>query len=259
MISVDFTSFDKSVPAALDALHAADALARQKAILIKPNLINDSPPPVTTPAACCEALVRYVRACSNASIAIGEGCGTPALETDDVFDRLGYRDLAKRLGVKLVDLNKAPLSRRTDPSCSVFPEMYLPDMALSHYLISVPVLKAHSLADITGTLKNMIGLAPPKHYSGRHGVWRKAAFHGRMQQSIVEINRYRTPDLTLMDASVGLADYHLGGPECEPPVRKLLAGFDPLELDRAAAELLGLDWRRIGHLAGAEAQEPGVQ
>ncbi len=69
-----------------------------------------------------------------------------------------------------------------------------------------------------------------------------------MHQSILDLNKYRTPDLTLLDASTGMAEYHLGGPQCEPPVNKILAGFNPVEVDRKAAELLGLDWKTIPHL-----------
>jgi len=110
------------------------------------------------------------------------------------------------------------------------------------------VLKAHSLSDITGALKNMIGFAPPKHYSGRFGSWKKAVFHQDVHNAITELNLYRTPDLAVMDASVGLADFHLGGPTCKPPVERIIAGVDPLQVDRAAAGFLNLDWRTIGHL-----------
>ena len=245
---IEFVSYPESVPEALDAVGAGEVLKEQAAILIKPNLVNASPFPITTPAACVEALIRYVRSCSDAAILIGEGCGDAHLETSEVFDRLGYRELARRQAVELVDLNHAPLVKLENRDCPVFREMYLPEIALTHYLISVPVLKAHSLSEMTGSLKNMIGLAPPKHYSGRFGSWKKAVFHGRMHQSIIDLNRYRTPELSLVDATVGMADYHLGGAHCDPPLNQLLAGFDPVEVDRRGAELLGLDWRRIGHL-----------
>ena len=81
------------------------------------------------------------------------------------------------------------------------------------------------------------------------GIWRKAVFHENMHQSIKDLNKYRTPDFTLVDASVGLADYHLGGATCNPPVNKLVAGADALAVDRECAGLLGLDWRSIEHLA----------
>jgi uncharacterized protein (DUF362 family) len=247
-VKIDFTSYDESVPAALDALGAAERLAAQKAVLVKPNLINTSPPPITTPAACCEAVIAYVRRHSEATIVIGEGCGDPGCTTSEVFDELGYTRMAKRLDVELVDLNVAPTEELSDRSCTVFPTFRTPSVALSHFLISVPVLKAHSLADITGAMKNLIGLAPPEHYQ-RGGHWKKSAFHARMHESIVELNRYRSPDLSVMDATVGMAEYHLGGATCDPPVNAILAGWDAREVDRAAAGLLGLDWRRVRHLA----------
>lgn len=247
---LDFRSFAESVPAALDAVGAAPALAEQERILIKPNLVNASPPPVTTPVECVEAIASYVREhAPQTEIVVGEGCGEACLDTDEIFKRLGYVEMAKRTGVELLDLNYAPLVHLQRPDCPVFPEMYLPQIAMESFLISVPTLKAHSLATITGSLKNMMGLCPPKHY-GHGGSYKKAAFHASMQQSVMDLNRYRLPDLTLMDASVGLAEYHLGGPECDPHVRKLIAGFDPYAVDRAAAELLGLDWRGIRHLTG---------
>ena len=48
---------------------------------------------------------------------------------------------------------------------------------------------------------------------------------------------------------MGLAEFHLGGRHCSPPVKKIIAGFSPLEVDRQAAKLLGLDWKKIPHLA----------
>lgn len=250
---IDFQSYEKSVAEALDELDAHEQIGTKSGVLIKPNLINDSPPPITTSAACCEEIVNYVQNCCDADIVIAEGCGDSVLETDEVFAVLGYRALADKYGIRLLDLNHAPLTRVQRSNCPVFPEMALPEIAFTHYIISVPVLKAHSLAVITGSLKNMMGFAPPEHYSGRYGQWKKAAFHGRMQQSIIDLNRYIVPDLTVMDASVGMAHYHLGGLHCDPPVAKIVAGYNPWEVDREAAGLLGLDWRAIEHIrAGFE-------
>ncbi|MEZ4602968.1 MAG: DUF362 domain-containing protein [Desulfobacterales bacterium] len=89
-------------------------------------------------------------------------------------------------------------------------------------------------------------------------MWNKAEFHRDIHQAIVDLNRYRKADLTLMDASVGMPDYHLGGRNCEPPVNQLVAGFDPLAVDRKAAELLGRDWRTIPHLTASFEDAPGL-
>jgi uncharacterized protein (DUF362 family) len=246
---ISFVDFATSIPAALDEIGAAEVLAGQKRILVKPNLVNASAPPITTPVECTAAIIEYCRAHSSAEIVIGEGCGEKCMDTPEIFERLGYVELAEAYGVELVDLNDAPTLTTVRPGCPVFPRMHLPEIVHESFVISAPVLKAHSLAVITGSLKNMVGVCPPEHYSGGGGSWKKAVFHTQMQQSIIDMCRHRLPDLSVMDATVGMAEYHLGGAHCDPPVQKILAGFDALAMDRRAAELLGRDWRAIGHLA----------
>lgn len=249
-IVVEFETYDESVAKALDGIHARDILARQTAVLIKPNLVNASPHPVTTPPECCGAVIKYIRSCSTAKMVIAEGCGDSSKLTTEIFERLGYNELAERHGIPLIDLNVSPLRRLENKACPFLPEIYLPEIAFSHFIISVPVLKAHSFSKITGTLKNMMGFAPPSYYSGRYGTWKKSVFHQDMHQAIVDLNTYRCPDLTVMDATIGLADFHLGGRTCDPPVNKIVAGPDPVAVDRTAAKLLGIDWEKIPHLAG---------
>lgn len=252
VVSVRFRSFEQSVSQALDELGAREFLAGQgagqRAVLLKPNLVTASPHPVTTHPDMIEAVVLYVRSCGIEDIIIAEGTGEADKDTAEVFALLGYDRLSRRLSVPLMDLNEAELVLRENPACPVFPRMHLPLVAFERLIVSLPVLKAHSLAGITGTLKNMMGLAPPKFYSGRYGSWKKALFHGRMQQSIRDLNRYVLPQLTIMDASMGLADFHLGGRICDPPVGKILAAFDAHALDREAARLLGIDPTSVAHL-----------
>jgi uncharacterized protein (DUF362 family) len=249
IVNIDFDSFEKSIKDALDAIAAHKQIAAQSAILIKPNLTTASPHPITTAPECCEVLIEYIRKYSKAEIVIAEGSGDVKYETDEVFRNLGYTAMAEKLGIPLIDLNYGPVKKLKNPACPVFPEMYLPEIAFSHYIISVPVLKAHSLAGMTGSLKNMMGFAQPKYYSGRHGVWKKAVFHGKMQESVIDLNKYLVPNLSVMDCSIGMAEFHLGGPQCNPPVKRILAGYNPWKVDREAAGLLGLDWNNIGHIA----------
>jgi uncharacterized protein (DUF362 family) len=229
---------------------AADLLSSDRPVMLKPNLINASPHPVTTPPELCSAAIAFVRRHTKAPIVIAEGCGDISMETDEVFTRLGYDRLARQSGVVLLDLNRAPLVRRTDDRCRIFPEMWLPGAVFEHVLVSLPVLKAHSLCQITGSMKNMMGLLPPEHYSGNGRSWKKAAFHHHLDEAIIELNRYCQSDFTVMDATVGLADYHLGGACCQPPANRILAGKQARDVDREACGLLGLDWRHIGHLNG---------
>ena len=248
-VSVSFSDYESSVAEALETIHAGRLFSEQDKILIKPNLVTDAPFPVTTSPRFCGAIIDYIRLHSKAAIVIAEGVGDPASETMEIFHSLGYTRLAEEKNVELTDLNTAPVIRLENPDCSRFPEFYIPEMSMDHFIVSAPVLKAHSLSVYTGTLKNMVGFAPPEHYAGSGGIWNKAEFHIDIQQAILDLNRYRRPEVSIIDASVGLADYHLGGPACDPPVGRLVAGLDPVAVDRMAAGLLGLDWRKIGHLS----------
>lgn len=247
LIISEFKSYAESIPAILEESGAADIFSQQTTILLKPNLVNSSPFPVTTSPDFCKPIIEFIQHCSSAKIIIAEGCGDSVYETTDLFRMLGYETLAQELEVELVDLNYEPVSQFSDPENPIFKSFYLPDIAFDSFILSLPVLKAHSLATITGTLKNMMGFAPPEYYSGT-GPWKKASFHTRMQDSIIGLCRYRQPDLTLMDASVGLAEYHLGGPTCQPHVNKLILSDDPFKMDQKAARLLNLDPEGIRHI-----------
>jgi uncharacterized protein (DUF362 family) len=244
---VDFISYEESVPVLMKLLGADPVLGSQKRVVIKPNLVNTSSPPITTPVELVAAIVEYVKAVSDAEIVVAEGCGAPIYSTNRPYRKLGYIDMAKSNGVSLVDLNNAELTELIDPRCHVFPQFMMPRIVMESFLISVPVLKKHSLATVTLTMKNMLGCAPPDHYGGF--VWKKSRFHKNMHRSIFEMNLYRAPDLTIIDGSVGLARFHLGGPRCSPPVGKLIGGFDPVAVDAYGAGLLGVDWRNVGHIA----------
>ena len=243
-----FTSWQESVPHLLDASGLPDRLAAEKKILIKPNLVEPRKPPITTPVELVEVLVDYIQTSQpHLEIIIGEGCGSSSNNTLQIFETLGYSKLADRTGVTLLDLNEASLVHMQDSNCKRWPEMYLPSIVFESFLISVPVLKAHSLAGVTLTMKNMIGLAPPAHYQ-RGGHWKKASFHQNIQEAVLDLNRYRTPDFTLLDATIGMQEAHLWGPTCDPPPNRLAAGYDPVALDSYGCSLLGIKWNSVGHL-----------
>ncbi|NIQ98490.1 MAG: DUF362 domain-containing protein [Desulfuromonadales bacterium] len=246
-----FSSYAESIPRALDAVGAAEVLARQERVIVKPNLVNASPPPITLPVEAAEALIGFIRSCSDAEIVIAEGTGERHLETDEIFRTHRYDTLAERVGAELVDLNHAPVAQLENPGCDVFPTFMMPKLVMEGFLISAAVLKAHSLADVTLSMKNLIGCAPPAYYQ-QGGHWKKSAFHARMHEAIFDLNRYRRPDLALVDGAVGMAEHHLGGPACDPPVGKIVAGFDPVAVDAAGAGLLGFDWRSVEHISMAD-------
>lgn len=248
VFSAKFTDWRQAGPL-LDAAGLARAIPDAGRVLIKPNLVGDQPPPMTTPVALVRELVTYLRQVKpGLSIMVGDGCGSLKYDTSHVFAMHGYAAMAASLGVELIDLNEAPLCRLSKPECRRWPEIYLPEILFDSFVISVPVLKAHSMAGVTLTMKNMMGAAPPAYYQ-QNGHWKKASFHEDIQAAIFDLNQYRTPDFTLLDATVGMQEAHLWGPVCQPPKNRLAAAFDPVAIDAYGTGLLGRDWRQIGHIS----------
>jgi len=249
--TTSFTSWQESVPPLLEAAGLVDHLGVAKKIILKPNLVEPQQPPITTPVELVEVLARYIHnSRPNLEIIVGEGCGSSSNDTWQIFETLGYNRLADLPYVTLMDLNEAPLIHLQNKACQRWPEMYLPKIVFESFLISVPVLKAHSLAGVTLSMKNMIGLAPPAHYQ-QGGNWKKASFHQGIQEAVYDLNCYRTPDFTLLDATIGMQEAHLWGPTCDPPPNRLAAGYDPVAIDSYGCGLLGFKWNTIGHLVMA--------
>ena len=230
---VAFDEYEGSIARALDLIGAADRLPAEGPIIIKPNLTNSSPPPVTTSVRAVEAVYRYCRAHTDAEILIGEGAGTG--RTHDVYATLGYTDLADRYGLRLIDFNHAETVLLRDPNAFHLKEFHLPEIAQDAFIISLPVLKDHTLVKTTIAMKNMFGLAPSKYYAGG---WNKSKLHSpSTDESVVDVCLYKKPDLSVVDASVALQGGHLSGRKKH--IGLILAGFDPVAVDTVGSRLLG--------------------
>ena len=246
--------WNESVPKLLDSAGMAGEIKGHKRVLIKPNLVEALHPPITTPVELIEGIVAYIQKKSpNTEIIVGDGTGSLDYDTWHVFDKLGYSDMAERKGIKLSDLNEEPYVELSNPELKRWPKMHIPKIAMESYLISVPVLKAHSLAVVTLSMKNLMGVCPPEHYC-KGGHWKKSSFHQGMQEAILDLNRYRKPDFSIIDATVGMAEYHLGGPTCDPPPNLLIAGYDPVAVDAYGCGVLGKKWQDVEHIRMADGE-----
>lgn len=243
-----FTTWKADVKPLLEAADLAASIPAGQTVLVKPNLVNYQKPPVTTPASLVEPLVDYLLNFLPADrIIIGEGCGTLKMNTLELFEMHGYSRMASDRAIALIDLNEEDLVTVDNPGGLRWQTMFLPRIVMESFLISVPVLKAHSLAGVTLSMKNMMGLAPPSHYQ-QGGAWKKATFHDHIQESVFDLNCCRTADFTLMDATVGMPEAHLRGPTCDPPRNLLIAGYDPVAVDSYGTQLLERNWKDIGHI-----------
>jgi len=239
---VKFVDYRTSIARALDLIDAPARLPQHGLIIIKPNLTNSSPPPVTTSVAAAEAAYNYCKAHTKAEIVIAEGCGTG--KTPDVFEALGYTNLVNKYGLKLIDFNEAQTIVLENDDAFQLKQFFMPKIVQQAFVISLPVLKDHSFTKTTIAMKNMFGIAPGKFYSGS---WNKSKLHSpSTDKSVVDVCLYKKPDLSVVDASVALKGMHLAGRH--KSIGLILAGFDPVAVDTLGSKLLCHNPKKLDYL-----------
>ena len=231
-----------------EALRFFGRPSRRK-VVIKPNLIIDRPGP-TTPVDVVEALLRFYGPGYH-EVVIAEGSGW--CETREAFETLGYVELAKRYGVRLVDLNEDAYEEVSRPDALVLKSFRLPLTVKNAFLVSAALLKTHSLTGVSLSLKNMLGIAIGEPV--RAG--KKRRFHRLgLDESIVDICSYKRPDMAVIDGRVACIGGELGGrPE---PLGLLIASDDPVAADAIGAKILGYDPFSIRHIRLAHERRLGT-
>lgn len=213
-----------------------------KKIVIKPNIVEPAPPPVTTDVRIVEGITKALADSGINEVIIAEGSGTG--DTLENFRALGYA----QLGVRLIDLDRTETVELAAPDYSVWEYISVPKILLDKFIISVPVLKEHSMCGVTISLKNMIGVLPANYYSGywsyKKSLIHKYDTHGCIADLISIIN----PDCAIVDATIGMKGSHLSGIPVTPPINIVYASESPLEADKFGCQLLGRDWEDIRYL-----------
>lgn len=207
---------------------------RGKRVFIKPNLLGAYPPekgattdPVLIKAIveACEAQTDKIVVGDNPMRALGTGGIDRTAEVTGIraaagkyFQNIGSAAETTDIGSQIVD--KLPISK-------IIKE--------TDYFINVPKFKTHMLMGMTGCVKNLLGLVPGSV---------KAELHYRLQhpkaltQLVVDLYRYRTPDLNIMDALIGMEG---DGPSHGAPrkIGKIIAGTNGIEVDAVVAAMMG--------------------
>ncbi len=224
------------MPSLLDALHLSHAIPIDGTIGIKPNLVVSKPSDsgATTDPRIVEALIVYLRNLGAKDIVILESAWIGD-DTERAFDVCGYRELASRFEVPLLNVEASECVTRQSGDLSV--RVCKAALGLD-FLINVPVLKAHSQTRLTCALKNLKGLIPNAE---------KKRFHDLgLDHPIARLSTILRPHLSIVDGIIGDLSFEEGG----NPVRmhRIFGGADPVLVDAYAARLLGYDTNEIAHV-----------
>jgi len=224
---------------ALEMIDAAHILPKDKPVLVKPNYINAAHPStgITTDGRVIEGVVKFLRQHQVKDIMIGEGSGFA--DTLEAFRVAGVDAVAERWEAKLVDLNRDEFIEVAPKNPLALRKVKIAKTALESTIVSVPKLKPHRMADVTLSLKNMMGVVTPK-----------GSMHNHLSQKIADLASIMKPSLAVIDGIVAGEGHETSGNPVE--MNLVIAGTDPVATDAVGAAVMGITPETVKHLLLAE-------
>ncbi|MBA7509652.1 hypothetical protein ES705_01616 [subsurface metagenome] len=222
-------------------------------VILKVNQVDGLPPDKgsTISPNSIDIVARLILEAGAKDVAIAEDCGAFS-DTTNIFKKLGTDVVAKKLGLKLLNLRKEPYKtvRISDP---LVPEASSLQFSLPllecDKLISLTKLKTHHQAGYSCALKNMYGAIADKY---------KRLFHRcDLEEAIIDINSVRKADYSIVDGFPGMEGIgpHIGEPV---PINIVIAGEDPVAVDVVCATIMGFNLQDVRQLKAAKKKNLGI-
>jgi uncharacterized protein (DUF362 family) len=266
IVKIKAGNIERAVEEAIDLLGGMNTiLAGKERIMLKPNLVAEFIQ-ITTKRPVIRTLARLMQAAGK-EVLIGEGSaaaqGFNSMHGEDyrtwkqeildpmqqyVFDTLAYTELSEELNVPLINLHSGNMVTVPLPGGFAFKELTLHrSLTEIDMLCSVPMMKTHTLAQVTLGMKNLIGVYPGTIYGSVRGHVHDIAAEvepSGTAVAIVDMVRANKLGLTVIDGSTamegdGPAHGHL------VDMNVIVAGMNPLATDMTAAYLMGFNPREI--------------
>jgi len=272
VVKIKNDDIQAAVEQAIDLLGGIERVTRGKGrIMLKPNLVAPVPN-ATTNRNVISALAKLMKS-AHKEVSIGEGSaaaegfnaqGMAVFRTRNgdllgrmqshVFDKLGYSNLGKTLRIPLVNLHCGDMAKVKVPGGFVFDEVTVHrSLTEIDLLCSVPIMKTHTLAQVTLGMKNLVGVFPGTTYCSvracMHDLASKVEPSGTAA-SVVDMVRANKLGLVVVDAATAMEGM---GPSLGTPVKMglIIAGTNPLATDIVSASLMGFEPEEVPTFAWA--------
>jgi uncharacterized protein (DUF362 family) len=261
-MSYDRAEVRKHVRAMLDALGGLKGVVKSRdRVIIKANLTGGIKSGTVYGATPIDSFITHPEVVRALAEAVKEAGAKDITIVESVYEwrswvEWGYEDMARELGIKLVDLNQtAPFKDYTTASVGKNPLLYSefkinPILNENDVFMSVAKMKTHATAGITLSMKNLVGMVPAKFYLLNPNDNHRSGLHGpgdegyeRIPKTIVDLNVARPIQFALID---GIKTAEGGeGPWINGIRAKnshvLVAGTNALATDTVGTAIMGYD------------------
>lgn len=275
-------NLDSMTREAIDALGGINTIINKgETVFIKPNFVTF---PFAQYTNCfhngdCtkpEIIIAVTEECLRAGAAeviIGEGSHLPKFDWQYAVTLNGHTNLVKKAEhlSSLYDGKVTLACLETDspgwveiPSKTSLNKIAISSLvAKADKVISIPVAKTHSWAQLTLAAKNFIGITPLSRYAQLidNTWWNRGTFDHSSPRAIaqvyLDIVKSIEPDLSIIDFSIGIEGdgptTNLGGNTLNMKERlgswAIIASTDIMAADATAARIMSHDTNKVKHLA----------
>jgi len=232
---------------ALEMIDAGRVVSPEDKVLVKPNCVVPKPPStgVTTDSRVVEGVIEFLRDNGAQDVIIGEGGNR---HTERAFEVTGIREMALRNGLKVVNFNNDESVEVEIPLAKVLHKVPIARTVLeSTCIINVPKLKIHHMAQVTLSIKNLMGVIV-----GDRG----AIMHRQIDEKLVDLASFVRPKLNVIDGIVGSEMDEVRGKPV--PMNVIIAGRNMVATDAVGCAVMGVDPETVRHLQLAEERGLGV-
>ena len=177
-------------------------------VLIKPNFNTGDPNPASTNPEVIRHVIRLVKNQDPYAILIGDRSSFWS-DTLSCMKKNGAYEVAEQEGAELYPFDNAEWVRVSPAKAKAWPKGFTVPKILNEvdYVISVPVIKTHSIATFTMAIKNWVGILEPlQRTADLHLFNSNKDTFGHM---LAELHLARTADFIVMDGTKVFVE---GGP-----------------------------------------------
>jgi len=145
--------------------------------------------------------------------------------------------VCRQYSIEWVNMSRGKFISIQDDERLVLKDVHIPEILTRTEVITLPLMKTHNKATITGAIKNQWGCLQTLRHN----------FHPVLSQALVDVNKLVKPRFAVMDGTIALEG---NGPKSGKPkeMNLVLASGDMVALDTTATRIMGFDPAEISHL-----------